>query len=389
MARIGLCYGLIWGVIVLLAGCNGQKGITASAPTITFDSQSGKLTLQGLSACLQDRLTAGPLTEAAWKRVWKVYVGDSLPEVELQAYPILGEYERVGNAFTFTPQFAWMAAQPYFTLVQIDTLTALLGCPVSGPQNLTYTFELPSQKKAPTTLTHIYPTSDTLPANLLKFYLHFSAAMNRSQGYQSVRLVDSEGQEVSQAFVEMKPALWDSAGQRMTLLLHPGRIKQGLAFREGAGPILTPGNRYCLEIASTWHDALGRALAQSYQKCFWVWADDRERIQPTAWHITPPSAGTQEALHVQFDESLDHALLQRMLMVIYKEEVINGTIEVTEDGKSWNFSPESPWIQGDYLLYIDPLLEDLAGNTTARLFDQAMGDENEAGKLEIGFRVEN
>src|SRR6201988_5403242 len=36
----------------------------------------------------------------------------------------------------------------------------------------------------------------------------------------------------------------------------------------------------------------------------------------------------------------------------------------------WIFTPGDPWKPGDYTIVIDPALEDLAGNTPHRLFDE-------------------
>ena len=71
----------------------------------------------------------------------------------------------------------------------------------------------------------VYPSSDVLPENLLRFYVHFSAPMQRGGVQGHIFLLDAEGQEVKGAFLNLATELWDSAMQRLTILLHPGRIK--------------------------------------------------------------------------------------------------------------------------------------------------------------------
>ena len=373
-------------ITLLLAGCAGQNQLGNSIPRMSFDTEAGTLVLKGLSPPVQAQLRALQ-SEADWKRVWPVYVGDTLPGKDLLPYPVLGQYDWNGKAFTFTPRYPWMADQSYIAYLQSDSLAALLGLAINGPQKQTFIFTLPSQVSATTTLTTIYPTLDTLPANLLRFYLHFSAPMSRTQGYQSIKLLDANRQEVPQAFVELQTELWDPSAQRMTVFLHPGRIKQGLAFREKAGPVLEKGGKFCLQILSSWEDANGKPLKAAYEKCFWVAQATRKRIAPEAWQVTSPKVGTQEPLQVQFEKSLDHALVQRMLTVTFQGNPLGGMVEVVADGKSWAFSPTEPWIQGAYKLHVDPLLEDLAGNTPERLFDAKMGGEQGASVLEVAFLV--
>jgi hypothetical protein len=54
---------------------------------------------------------------------------------------------------------------------------------------------------APTVVTAIYPSSDHWPANLLRFYLHFSAPMSRASGVGLVHLLDATGGEVPDALL--------------------------------------------------------------------------------------------------------------------------------------------------------------------------------------------
>ena len=46
----------------------------------------------------------------------------------------------------------------------------------------------------------IYPTAETLPANHLKFYLHFSEPMRQGVFLEHCRLLDDEGRPVPEPF---------------------------------------------------------------------------------------------------------------------------------------------------------------------------------------------
>ena len=52
----------------------------------------------------------------------------------------------------------------------------------------------------------------------------------------------------------------------------------------------------------------------------------------------------------------------------FKPEVA-GLITVAPDARSWSFTPAGEWSQGKYLMEIDPLLEDQAGNNLLGPFE--------------------
>ena len=46
-----------------------------------------------------------------------------------------------------------------------------------------------------------------------------------------------------------------------------------------------------------------------------------------------------------------------------------GRVRVTDQERSWRFTPDRPWVSGSYRLVIDTRLEDLAGNSIGRPFE--------------------
>jgi hypothetical protein len=163
--------------------------------------------------------------------------------------------------------------------------------------------------------------------------------------------------------------LWDPELQRFTLLCDPGRVKRGLVPREELGSVLQEGKDYTLVIDADWRDAHGKPLAQAARKAFQVAAPDSEPIDTARWQVEPPAAGTREPLVVNFPESLDHSLLERMLRVVHAGEKTAGAIAIDQQETRWRFTPTAPWPQGDYELVVDTALEDLAGNAIGRAFD--------------------
>src|SRR5260370_21271035 len=85
--------------------------------------------------------------------------------------------------------------------------------------------------------------------------------------------------------------------------------------------------------------------------------------------MTAPVARTTDALAVDFLESLDYALLERLLQVIGPSGAVVGTASIEDQETRWRFTPGEPWKPGNYRLQIDTSLEDLAGNRVGRAFD--------------------
>ena len=78
-------------------------------------------------------------------------------------------------------------------------------------------------------LISIYPESDTLPENALKFYFQFSKPMRTGQSLQFICLLNKNKDTLYNVFLNLQPELWSSSTVH-TLWLDPGRIKRGLVY---------------------------------------------------------------------------------------------------------------------------------------------------------------
>lgn len=234
---------------------------------------------------------------------------------------------------------------------------------------LTIEYTHPHPPAPPAAVTGVYPGGDTVPENLLKFYLTFSAPMRRGEAYQRVRLLGPDRAPIDLPFLELDEELWDPSGTRLTLLIDPGRIKRGLKPREDVGPVLEAGGRYTLVVDGGWPDAAGRPLGAAVEKAYTATAPAAERVDPAAWTVTPPAAA-DGPLEVRFPRPLDRALLERSLAVADAAgRAVEGTATIAAGETGWRFTPSRPWPPGDYRLAVGPDLEDLAGNRPDRLFD--------------------
>jgi hypothetical protein len=331
--------------------------------TSSEEAEDRSIEVQGLPTKLRTQISDWKADDPRFGEWLSVYVGKS-PEANQPA--MFGTFKTTKTGFAFMPRFGLEAGITY---------SAKLTLPGEKPH--WEVFNLPKETPAePTVITEVYPTGKKLPENLLRLYLHFSAPMSQGRSYRYLHLFDQTGEEVEYPFLDLPQELWTADGKRLTVLLDPGRVKQGLKPREESGPVLVPGVKYTLTIDENWPDAEGNPLAKPFKRTFETTKADVVQPNPADWKITPPKAGTREPLSVEFDEPLDHGMLQRVLSVVdEKSTEIAGRIEVDQEETRWRFTPENPWKQGDYSLRIRTELEDRVGNSIARPFEV---DLNEA-----------
>jgi hypothetical protein len=304
---------------------------------------------------------------AQWQRLLAVYAG----QVDANLPPMAGRYEVQSDKLRFTPQFPLEPGVTYRAVFHPEQISDAGN---AGKPAITSVFQLPPEGGAPATVvSQITPSADLLPENLLKFYVQFSAPMSRGRIYDHIHLREASGREIELPFLQIDEELWNPEMTRLTLFIDPGRIKRGVLPLEEVGPALEIGKRYTLVIDREWRDGAGNPLKQSFQKTFSVGPPDREPIDPKRWQMQPPPADTRDALSVNFAESLDYALAQRLIAVTLESgEIVAGQIALSEQERRWTFIPARSWQRGRYHLLIQTTLEDLAGNNIGKPFDVDM-----------------
>lgn len=274
-----------------------------------------------------------------------------------------------------TPAAHTLQIEPAVSLTPGHTYVAVFDGPRISPAlprlSAEYTLPLPSGE-SPVRVSGVYPTQAELPANLLKLYVHFSGPMAAGGVFDHVRLLDSRGEPVSQAFREVE--LWADDHRRLTLWISPGRIKRALGLSEGLGPVLQPGRQYTVEITPGLRDQRGLPLVRPFRRVFRTVGFDRTQPTLQTWQIDAPGPGSREPLRVRFPEVMDHAMAGRVLALETSGGMrVAGVPSASDDGRSWSFLPAQPWTTGDYTLVADGDLEDLAGNSLLRPFEAAPG----------------
>ena len=285
--------------------------------------------------------------------------------------PLAGSFATDGNGLRFIPRFPFQDGTSYSLLIGV-------GPAASGAE--VWSVTRPATPVAPTTdVVAIYPSSEELPVNQLKLYVHFSSSMSEGWAARAVHVRRADtGEPLRDVFIAHGPELWDPQRRRLTLLLDPGRIKRGLAPHEEAGYPLVEGVPIVVKVDEAFRGARGQPLRASMERCYKVGPVVRARIDPSDWRYHFPPTGSNRPLIVEFDRPLDHALLEHSLWVTNTAGApLEGRVSVGVEERSWRFEPDSPWGAGRYTLTVDPSLEDLAGNSVRRVFDRDLHREED------------
>src|SRR5580765_2648807 len=151
------------------------------------------------------KMDAGAFRVTGWQEGGEFAVhagGDDAP-------PLLGSTTVEAGVLVFRPRFPISPGMHVRASLKLPGRSAIVA-----------TFDLP---KAPpltpsTRVAHVYPSTDLLPENELKFYLLFSAPMQRGHAWEHVHLLDESGKMVDLPFLELDEELWNPDLTRLTVL---------------------------------------------------------------------------------------------------------------------------------------------------------------------------
>jgi hypothetical protein len=295
------------------------------------------------------------LSETDLQAIGTVSVARAKPADET---PILGQW-KLAEKLSFRPRIPFERGTAYHVAVK-DAIDA--------------TFTIPEKKAAPGRVEHVFPRADEVPANLLRFYIHFGGEMKAGQGYKHFHLLDEKGARLRETFLELDEELWSPDGTRFTLLLHPGRVKRELEPRQSLGPVLEAGKKYTLVIDKEFQTLEGKPLAEEYRKAFKATATIERGLDPRKWTLAPPKAGTKNPVELKFDALMDRALMSRVISV---EDASGKAVEGEKvsdfEETVWRWNPKAEWRPGRYRIVVEDVLEDVCGNRIAAAFDEVLG----------------
>jgi hypothetical protein len=354
-----------------------------STPGIALDLANPNqpaVVVTGLSHSDVAALTRANLTPESWTAVLRVAVA-------ADAVPVAGTYAIAGGTVRFTPMFPFDPGRPYTAVFDPSAVPdgALRHLP--GVSRVVST---PAAAASPaTTITDVYPSADIVPANLLRMYVAFSGPMGNRGGQDYVTIADARRQEISGALLPLDTGLWNPERTRFTILFDPGRVKRGILPNRRMGRPLEPGATFTFAVRAGWPDARGVPLASRFEHAYRVGPAIERGLDPRAWTIAPPAAGSREPLVVDFPWALDHALLERALSIARGGAHLSGDSIVPRGERQWRFTPRDPWLPGAHELVALPELEDVAGNRIGHPFEArpSEADDARAAPARVRFNV--
>lgn len=221
----------------------------------------------------------------------------------------------------------------------------------------------------------ISPQAKVLPANALRFYIHFPRPGETHFDRGQLWLLDEQEQGVRDPFLVLSQELWSIDGRRLTVLMEPGRIKRGLGTDSSHDPALVIGRTYSLVVA---------ALGQTARHTFRVSDAVLEAIDESDWRIVSPTVESLDPAVVCFDRVMDAGLCEDEIRVLNPSgEITKTRASLAPDGMAMQLFPIHPWSAGEHRIIVSERLEDVCGNRLGEALDHDLsaGGRPRAGTI--------
>lgn len=199
-----------------------------------------------------------------------------------------------------------------------------------------------------------------MPANLLRLSIAFTRPP-AGPVLPRLSLIREDGSAIEEPFLDQE--LWSPDSRILTVLMHPGRVKTGLAANERLGRALIPGAAVTLTFD-------GQRIGH------WkIVAPDNQPPDPRKWRVAAPKDGSREAVVVRLDAPVDALGGDLIAIRDAAGKRVQGTAQLGAGEASWRFVPTSAWRAERYVVLAAPDLEDPSGNRPGQDFEHAPGVE--------------
>lgn len=374
--------GLLFSLLFWLAAYSASSQSFFSAQTLPASSQYGTITTRLVPEEIVRLIQRENFSFEQWTSFYVVKTNPNGPAV-------IGDYKIVNNHLAFSPRFVPDPNVRYFITFSYPNLAQLLSSQLSEQSVYSdvVTFE-PYETTQPE-ITSVTPNLEIVPANLLRFYVYFSAPMGIENPYDFITIEDKDGNALVDPFVIVPEGLWNIDRTRLTLLLHPGRIKQGVGPNMTEGDILRAGNEYILKIDEKWKGASGEPLKQSFARRINASNTLKKAINVNIWALqAEQNQNGIGILTIVTDHPLDQPLAKRMLYIRNKAgKILPSQVEFTSPEKLkvlWRHDGSET-----LELHIDARLEDVCGNTPLYAFDLEESTRTDhTEEIMLNFKVE-
>jgi hypothetical protein len=217
-------------------------------------------------------------------------------------------------------------------------------------------------------LVQVFPRADVLPENLLRFHLRFSRSVEVFDVNEHLRLIDTDQTTstiVADPFLDLSDGLWSADGLTLTLMLHPGRIKSGLAAHDTLGTALRNTHSYALQVHHQTRGDESRTLANEWLtiKRFSVSAAVNRRIDADNIVMTVPPAATRLPLSIGLGHVVDRLASENFVAVTDdRGALVDVDVSTSESDTALRLNPQMPWRAGTYSIHFAGEFEDSCGN---------------------------
>jgi hypothetical protein len=367
-----------FSLVVAFTTCFIFPAFGQAVPVVRFNE--GLVLVTGLQT-KTSTIDFTSITQEQWREMLRIYTQDAV--VKKLDQSVAGAYTWHDETLSFKPSFPFVAGQRYHGVFVYEAFQKIIGSQEPLPKKLEITFSIPEKKLHQTFVEAVHPQAEVLPENMLRMYISFSGPMMPGEAYDHIALLREDGTPVEKAFLVIDQELWNPERKRFTLLFDPGRVKRGIQSNAELGAPLQAGHTYRLVIDSTWRDANGKSLANSYTKSFTVAPPVRTKLSMLQWTIIAPAAGSRDHLVISFDRPIDYALASTCITITSgKSGKVSGKTAFS-DSNLWRFTPDKPWPEDRYFVEVDPRLEDVAGNNFNNAFDIDLSTESRVNSSEV------
>lgn len=295
--------------------------------------------------------------------------------------PVRGSYRIENNNIVFRPMTKPDPKLRYLVTFSYQALSIVLSEELEEQSVYTDIASFAPPESTQPEIVSVTPDLEIVPANLIRFYVFFSAPMGNENPYNFINIKDKNGISLEDPFVIVPEGLWNIDRNRLTLLLHPGSEGDDLV----EGDVLRAGNDYQLEIDENWKGASGQKLKESFTREINATNPLRRAINVNLWALRAEQ-NQLASLTIVTDHPLDQPLAKRMLYIRNKQgQILPSQVEFTSPEKLrilWR--PEG---STELELHIDHRLEDVCGNTPLYAFDKQDEAKTQSGEIMLNFKI--
>ncbi|WP_162932137.1 hypothetical protein [Solimonas sp. K1W22B-7] len=206
----------------------------------------------------------------------------------------------------------------------------------------------------------IYPSGPSIPENLLRIEIRFAKPIRTSPSAESTKLYDAQGTEIDRPFLDLP--LLSPDQKRLTILMHPGRVKSGVSANLEVGRALHAGST----VTFTFDDP---SISTPLRKTWLIGPPITQALQTSNWVLVPPARGTRDLLKLSMDSPISSTAENLIIVRDPDGTRVQGVTHLEAAETQWYFRPSKAWSSGEYSIMVHPDLEDPAGNRQCAPFE--------------------